>query len=273
MKKILLAFEGAHYSEGAFEFARRLNELHPILLTGVFLPQTELANLWGYADPIGVPFIPTIESIESEIVYQNIARFERLCIGNDIDYRVHKDFYDLAIPELKRESRFADLLILGSEVFYKNIGIDASYSYLKDVLQDIECPVLVVPEQFDFPESTILAYDGSQESVYAMKQFAYLFPELTDAQTLLVYANEDAEKDFPDKVQIEELATRHYSNLSLFKLNVNPRKFFRLWVSEQRSAVLVSGSYGHVGLSRYFKKSFVQDLITDHNLPIFIAHK
>src|SRR6187397_130544 len=103
MKKILLAFEGTHFSEGAFEFARRLNELQPILLTGVFLPQTELANLWSYADPVGVPFIPTVESSEAEIVHQNIAGFERLCQGNCIDYRVHKDFYDLALPELKKE--------------------------------------------------------------------------------------------------------------------------------------------------------------------------
>ena len=41
MKKILLAFEGSHFSEGAFEFARKLNELSPVQLTGVFLPQIE----------------------------------------------------------------------------------------------------------------------------------------------------------------------------------------------------------------------------------------
>jgi nucleotide-binding universal stress UspA family protein len=273
MKKILLAFEGTHFSEGAFEFARRLNELQPILLTGVFLPQTELANLWSYADPVGGPFIPTVESSEAEIVHQNIAGFERLCQGNGIDYRVHKDFYDLALPELKKESRYADLLILGSEVFYKNIGILTPYNYLKDVLQNIDCPILVVPENFDFPESIILAYDGSEESVYAIKQFAYLFPELTEAETVLVYANDNAERDFPDKVQIEELAARHYRNLTLFKLDVNPKKFFGLWVSEEKSAILVSGSYGHSGLSRLFKRSFVKEVIADHKLPVFIAHK
>ena len=37
MKKILLAFDVTDFSEGIFEFARaRLNELHPVLLTGVF---------------------------------------------------------------------------------------------------------------------------------------------------------------------------------------------------------------------------------------------
>ena len=273
MKKILLAFEGTHFSEGAFEFARRLNELQPILLTGVFLPQTELANLWSYADPVGVAFIPRMESSEAEIVHRNIARFEKLCKGNNIDYRVHEDFYELALPELKKESRYADVLILGSEVFYKKIGTQTSYIYLKTALQNIDCPVIVVPENFDFPKSIILAYDGSEESVYAIKQFAYLFPQLTEVETLLVYANDNAGEDFPDKVQIEELVARHYPNLSLFKLDVNPRKFFGLWISEERSSILVSGSYGHSGLSHLFKKSFVKEVITDNKLPVFIAHR
>jgi hypothetical protein len=37
MKKILLAFDGEHFSEGAFEFASSLNRKERILLTGVFL--------------------------------------------------------------------------------------------------------------------------------------------------------------------------------------------------------------------------------------------
>ena len=97
----------------------------------------------------------------------------------------------------------------------------------------LSVPLLLVPEKFDFPESIILAYDGSENSVFAIKQFAYLFPELSNRQTLLVYANDDAEEDFPDKIQIEELAARHFSNLTLFKLDVNPKKYFSTWIFEK----------------------------------------
>ncbi len=273
MKKILLAFDGTHFSEGAFEFARRLNELSPVLLTGVFLPQAQLANLWSYASAASGPFIPLIESSETAVTQQNIDRFERLCQHNGIDYRVHKDFFDFALPELKRESRFGDLLILGSEVFYENMGASITTDYLQDVLHDVACPVVLVPEKFDFPESIILAYDGSEGAVYAIKQFAYLFPELTDRHTLLVYATDDAKKDFPDKVQIEELAARHFNNLTLYKLDINPKKYFSTWIAEKQSALLVSGSYGRSGFSTLFKKSFVNDVIADHRLLVFIAHK
>ena len=99
MKKILLAFDGTRFSEGAFQFASKLHELQPVLLTGIFLPQAELANLWSYADGIGVTFIPQLQKDNSEQVEKNIAHFEKLCQGNGIDYRVHKDFFDLALPE------------------------------------------------------------------------------------------------------------------------------------------------------------------------------
>jgi hypothetical protein len=273
MKKIILAFEGTHFSEGSFEFARRLNELQPVLITGVFLPQAELANLWSYADGVAIPYIPLIESEESELVQKNIERFEKLCQQNNINYRVHKDFFDFALPELKKESCYADLLILGSEVFYENMGTNSPNDYLRDVLHDVSCPVLLVPEKFDFPESIILAYDGSEDSVYAIKQFAYLFPELSNRQTLLVYANEDVKEDFPEKIQMEELAARHFNNLTLFKLDVNPKKYFSSWVIDKKSAMLVSGSYGRSSLSQLFKNSFIKDIIASHRLPVFIAHK
>lgn len=273
MKKIILAFDGTHFSEGAFEFARRLNEMQPILLTGVFLPQSLLANLWNYADAAGRDVVSLIESNEADLVQQSISRFESLCRRNGIEYRVHKDFYDLAIPELQKESIYADLMILGSEVFYERSGETSPGIYLKDSLRNIKCPVLLVPEEFDFPESIILAYDGSDDAVFAIKQFAYLFPELTGRPTVLVYASKDASDDFPDKIQMEELVARHFSNLTLQKLDINPKKYFGVWMLDKKSAMLVCGSFGRSSLSQLFKKSFVTEVIADHRLPVFIAHQ
>ena len=63
MRKILLAFDGTNFSRGAFDFARRMNLHSPILLTGVFLPQVNYANLWSYAGTAAVApmFIPMVE--------------------------------------------------------------------------------------------------------------------------------------------------------------------------------------------------------------------
>jgi nucleotide-binding universal stress UspA family protein len=273
MKKVIIAFDGSNFSEAAFEFARRLNELKPILLTGVFLPQADLYNLWSYADGVGGLYIPLVESRESELVKTSIDLFKKRCQGNGIDFRVHDDFYDFAIPELKKESRYADLLIIGSEKFYENAGKNSPNQYLKFALHDVQCPVLLVPEKFEFPENIILAYDGSEDSVFAIKQFAYLFPELLRKETFLLYVSEDPDDDFPDKIQMEELAARHFKKLTLWKLDINPKKQLRKWLLDKSTSLLVSGSYGRSGLSQLFSRSFMKDVIADHRLPVFIAHK
>lgn len=274
MKKILLVFDGINFSEGAFEFARKLNEKSKILATAVFVPQVNYANLWSYAGTAGTGVsIPMIEDDDAELVEKNIERFESLCRDNEIEFRVHKDFYDFALPELRRETRFADVVILGSESFYSNIGIGEPNEYLKMALHDVECPIVIVPEKFAFPENNILAYDGSDSSVYAIKQFAYLFPEFTKQPTILVYSKDEYEDEIPKMEYIEELAGRHFPDLTITKLHLDAKNFFADWIRSKENAILVSGSFGRSSLSRVFKKSFIKDVIRDHKLPLFITHR
>src|SRR6187397_2736013 len=107
MRKMLLVFDGIKFSEGAFEFAHGLNEKNPVLLTGVFVPQVDYANLWSYAGTasgsVAVPFIPLIEEEDAVQIEKNIKRFSQLCEKYKIEYRIHKDYYDFALPELKKE--------------------------------------------------------------------------------------------------------------------------------------------------------------------------
>jgi hypothetical protein len=270
MKKILLAFDGDNFSEGAFEFASSLNKKEKILLTGVFISQVDARNLWAYS--VGVPpaVVPVLEE-DTAIETKNIELFTDLCSLNRIACKVHQDYYGFAIPELKRETKFADVLLIGSETFYHNLGSGLN-DYLMNALHGSECPVVLIPENFIFPQSNILAYDGSDSSIYAIKQFAYLFPELCDNPTLLVYCEEEDE-EIPEKDNMYELASQHFSNLHILKLNGDPKRSFRNWISEQNNALLISGAFSRSPLSQLFRKSFVSDIIKEHRLPVFVAHK
>lgn len=275
MRKILIAFDGNHFSEGAFEFARKMSKTQDILLTGVFLPQVEYANLWSYAGGgmSGPLFVPLVEEDDRIATRKCIDRFTNACIDNNIDYRIHKDIFDFTLPQLKKETRFADLLIIGSEKFYENLGTDMPNDYLRDTLHGVECPVVVVPEQFTFPYSNVLSYDGSASSIYAIKQFAYLFPEMTVNDSALVYVTNDADESVPDLNSMEELAICHYPELSIVNLKIDPAKYFSTWLSERKGAILVSGSFARSDFSRLFRKSFVNEVINEHKMPVFIAHK
>ena len=271
MKKIIIPFDGGDISKGAFSFACLLNETNPILLAGIFLPKVDYARFFFFPTAfVGPAYIPISENFEEDTIENNVEEFVELCQKNNIEYRVHKDPYDSAISQLSKETRFADLMIIGSEVFYTN-GTLGTTEYLKDALHNTECPVMIVPEKFNTPSQIVLAYDGSESSVYAIKQFAYLFPELCSLNTILVHAGEN-KKEIPDPVLIEEFAASHFENLAINKISGEDKKNFNEWLTEHSNPLLVCGSFSRSGISEIFTRSFVIDIIKEHKTLIFIAH-
>jgi hypothetical protein len=275
MKKVIIPFDGGHFSDGAFSFALDLHKAKPVLLTGIFLPQVDYARFVFFPTAFMSPlYMPIKETFDDTEIDSNVERFTALCKENNIEYTIHKDLIDFAVPQLTKETRFADLMIIGSEVFYKNIEANESSEYLSNTLHHSECPVVIVPEQFKFPTSIILAYDGTASSVFAIKQFAHLFPELClSCKTILVYAG-DEKHPIPDKENIEELVGRHFTNLSIDKITMDHNKdFFINWLNEHENSLLVSGSFGRSGVSELFSQSFVIRIIREHKTPVFIAHQ
>ncbi len=273
MKKILIAFDDSHFSEGAFEFARRLNEQAPILLTAVFLPHVDFTSALAYAQGGASLYVPLIEGYDAAEIAVQAKIFEEACTQHHIEFRVHKDHNNFAMEELKKETRFADLLLLGSEKFYNNLGIDHPNEYLRMALHEAECPVILAPEDFHFPASNVLSYDGSEHAAFAIKSFADLFPELCANKTILVHATSRSNAEIPDIAYIQELAGRHFSDLTIDILHADPKKYFETWLMNVKDPILVCGSFARSGFSQAFKKSFVNEVICDHRIPVFIAHR
>ncbi|MGZ8558140.1 MAG: hypothetical protein ACXWWC_07405 [Chitinophagaceae bacterium] len=275
MKKIILAFDGRHFCEGSLQFARGLNYISPVLLTGVFLPQADYANLWSYSGGgmSGSSFIPLVEDEDAEVINNNIKQFESFCRNNEIQFKVQKSYFDFTIPSLKKESRFADLLVISSEIFYEQSGTVSPNDYLKELLHNVECPVIILPEKFEFPQRNIISYDGSESSVYAIRQFSYLLPELAKNKSIFVHGHENDDEPIPDEVNIRELVTLHYPHVDWSKSESVPKEYFSTWISEMKGSILISGAFGRSKMSMFFNKSFITDIISDHRLPVFICHK
>src|SRR5258708_3008885 len=115
MKKAMIIFGGSRFAEGAFEFARKLNELQPLLLVCNFISEASYTALWLYTDPpLTTEFIPLVDK-EIKAMKENIRKFETACRENKIEYRVHADFVDFLLADLKTKTRFTDLLIISSD--------------------------------------------------------------------------------------------------------------------------------------------------------------
>src|SRR3954468_3435947 len=123
MKKVLIAFDDAHFSEGAFAAARYLNQTGPIVLVGLFLPSVYYAStpvgVQGVAQPL---YAPAVEEDDNDEMESSITRFEEKCKENGIRYLIHGNLDASVHPSIEVETRFADLIILSSEMFYKNLG-------------------------------------------------------------------------------------------------------------------------------------------------------
>jgi hypothetical protein len=275
MKKILLAVAENKLPEGAFEFIKQLNEISPVLVTGIFLREVlySLEPAVGYHDVMTVPlYSPETETMAQEEINQRIKWFESSCKKNNIEYRVHNDTDDLVTHELEKETRFADLLIASAEAFYNLTEETEPEGYFKTILHLAECPVLIVPQKFQFPDNIIFAYDGSKSSVYAIKQFAYVLSEFCNKEVVVAYEGKEDEDNMPDEILIHELAARHFNTLTFLKLD---KENLRLssWIKERKNAMLVTGSYSRSNFSELLKRSFVSDIIREHALPVFIAHR
>jgi hypothetical protein len=271
MKKIILPFEGTNFPEEALEFVRRLNSLSPVLLTAAFAPEVSFSYLWNMSDGADNLYIPLEEDEEAEIK-ENSARLQAFCHESGIELSIHRDDSDFALPSIRKEARFADLLMLSGQHFFEHAGGQQPNVYLKEILHSAECPILIIPDKSELPRQLILTYDGSPQSIFAIKQFTYIFPELSGTPAVLVHIHENKEDPFPEESLIKELAAKHFKDLRILNLQMRPQDFFDVWMAEQNNPWLISGSYGRSELSLLFSKSFIAGMVRNHKVPVFIAH-
>ncbi|MBS1771955.1 MAG: hypothetical protein JST82_03785 [Bacteroidetes bacterium] len=270
MKKVLALFDGFHFSANMLEFANKLNQSGNILLTGLFLPSIDYTDvLLLYAGGMVGPLsIPTVDTDPADIK-KNIALFKDYCVRNNIEHRIHDEIYDNVKKVIEQESLFADLMLLDGTSFYSTLGSITQNEYQESIARRAGCPVVIASNNFSEPESIVIAYDGTESSVFALKQFTYLLPELCSLPAVVVYATTD-EKNIPDLAGMEELCSRHFKDLTFFKLDADPKRYFNTWMMDRGKAMLITGGYG---TGAFMRKHFAEDVIKDHQLPVFIAHK
>jgi hypothetical protein len=273
MKKIIVPFEGPNYPEQCLGLVRELNAISPVRLTAVFAPEVDYSQIWAITGGMaGATYLPDLGD-EDRIVAETSQRLEGFCREHAIEVFIHKERLDFALAIIRKETRFADLLVLDGRHFFENIDARQPNAYMKEILHTTECPILLVPEKIEMPGSIILAYDGSAASVHAIREFSHLFPEFSGLPATLVYLGGSKDATFPDRENIEELVSCYFTEVRLLQLHMDHKDFFSRWLPAQERSWLVTGSYGRSDLSLLFSKSFISSLIGEHRIPVFMAHR
>ncbi len=279
MKKIILAIDGISLDKNALHFACYLGRLHDTKVTGIFLenlPENEKFVIkpllsTAYVDSVLDETSPEYLS-KMETINKNIELFKETCIREGVNFIVHKDKGVPAV-ELIEETRFADMLIIDAETSFKKSYEGALTSFVKDILKNAECPVIIAPEAFDGIDEIVFCYDGSASSAFAIKQFTYLFGELNNKQATVIHVNEHSKEMHSIKYHFKEWLKMHYSNIVFEELkgDVEDELFYYLY--KKTKSIVVMGAYGRSSISRLFKKSAADLVIKTVTQPIFITHQ
>lgn len=272
MKRILFVSAGKAFPESAFNFLKSLQEQDSISVTGLFFSALDYNSMISVSHiPIGTPYLRLKEG-ELHEIRANKEQFARKCTGSYLKFHIHDNEEPWDNHLFARETRFADLVVLSGKAFYEEIEAAQPNLFLQEALHTAECPVMIIPEHFVAPEHICIAYDGSRDSLYAIKQFCYLFPRYTELPTEIIYVREETSKDIPELELLKDFSRLHFTSMSFSKLHFKAAGYFADWIGGKQRVMLVSGSFGRSPFSYIARQSFARQAVHDHKLPIFIAH-
>jgi hypothetical protein len=279
MEKILLAIDAIRVNKSSLEFACYLARLTKSKVTGVFLE-----NLVADEKPVlkkayGRAYV-NWEINEASQEYQNkvqliddnIRYFKESCIQQEVCFQLHRD---RGVPEteLLDETRFADILVADAALSFTKQYAGMPSTFVKDILSNAECPVIIAPERFEGIDEIVFTYNGSASSLFAIKQFTYLLPQLSTKKTTILQINEAGEWHDPEKYKFKEWLKNHYINLHFEAQKGKTDSILFEALFSKKNMILVMGSYGRNALSKFIQHSQADILLKTVAHPIFITHR
>lgn len=277
MRKIIAAFDGLRYSESTTEHALFLAQQAQADLAGVFLSESTKASYALYETMVeqSIPGKATVDAIaksDTDAINESVKAFEKSCQVAKIKYLIHRDPRN-ATKELLHETLFADLLVLDRGETFSYLEGTQPPGFIRHVLHDSKCPVVIVPHKFTPISKVVLLYDGSPSSIFALKMFNYVLPSMSSLQTKLLCAKDAlSSQHLPDNKLIKEWLKRHYPNTITKVLKGEEKELVSALAQEGPGLFVVAGVYHRSTLSMWLHKSLADTLINEIDAPVFAAH-
>ncbi|MBK8610697.1 MAG: universal stress protein [Chitinophagaceae bacterium] len=278
MKKYLAVFDGYKFSKTTLHYAVQLAKLNEAHLVGVFLDEFIYYTYdWNkiyktYENPEEI--IKKLDAKDQTKRDEAVNLFQQACGKAKINFSVHRD-KKIALQELKHESMFADLIMITKNETFTRYKEKIPTRFIKNLLADVQCPVLVVPGSFKLIDKIILLYDGRPSSLYALKMFSYLADNLKQLPVEIFTVNDyfPATLRLPDNKLMREFIKRHFPNATFTVVKGGAEEQILGYLrNHKENELVVLGAYQRSDLSRLFKKSMADRLMQELDVPLFVAH-
>ena len=276
MEKILFISDAVAISRQCLDFSCYLSNLTHSKVTGVFLENQEMElrsseAIQEMAVCSPVPGVPL--NVQKQLYRdENISLFKNICESNGVNCEVHKN-QGMPVAEVLMESRYADLLVVDAATSFSWKSEGTPTAFVKEVLEKSECPVIIAPSAFDGIDEVVFTYNGSSSSMFAMKQFAHLFPALSHIKVTVLSITESGKQIKGNKARLEEWLNAHYENAEVLVIeDANVRRRLMEYMFGKENVFIVMGAYGRSLISKVVIPNPADPLIELVSQPIFIAH-
>jgi nucleotide-binding universal stress UspA family protein len=278
MKKFLAAFDGLDFTESTMSYAIFMAKNSNAHLVGVFLEDFtrhgySISDVSMYEGASFDSRLHELDEQDRETREKSISTFEEACQNAGLNYTVHRD-RNIALQELLHESIYADLVIISSRETISRFEEEAPSRFIRDLLSEVQCPVLLVPDQYKPADKIILLYDGEPSSVHAVRTFSYLFESLKNLDTEIITVKRSEESlHVPDNRLVKEFVKRHYPKAEFVILKgLAEDEIIQYLHREKSDPIVVLGAYKRSRISRLFRPSMADNLLDHLKMPLFIAH-
>jgi nucleotide-binding universal stress UspA family protein len=278
MKKFIAAFDGFDLSNAALQYAIQFSKSAHAHLVGIFLDdftyhRYRFSDVLDEEGGLSDRKLMAFDKDDEQARDASVDMFEKACQHEGITYTTHRD-RNIALQELLHESIYSDLLIIDKKEGFNRFDKETPTQFLRDLLADVQCPVLVVPHHYKPIDKTVLLYDGEPSSVFAVKMFSYLLPTMKSERIeVLTIRDEKNRLQVPDAKLIKEFMKRHYPLADFIVEKGEAEDVILDYLQTQsQNLLVVLGAYQRSRVSRWFKPSMADRLLIHLNVPLFIAH-
>lgn len=277
MKKFLAVFDGSKMSESTLKYAIQLTKSVDAHLVGVF--SDEFIS-YSYRLNEAMTTNKNYEKVINELNKADAKKredaanlFQARCEEAGIRFSVRKD-ENIANQALKKESMYADLIIINGHETFTKLKEPPPTLFIKDLLGDVQCPVLVVPSLFKSVEKIILLYDGAPAALHAIKMFSYVLgnPKNLPVKAFTVKEQKKSAFYVPENKSMREFVKRHFPKATFTITRGNAELEISNYLSHlPETQLVVLGAYQRSDVSRWFKISMADKLMRELDIPLFIA--
>lgn len=277
MKKITAAFDGLKYAESTRDYALNLAKQTNTHLVGVFLDDPTYTSYKVYdlisKEGVSEERLKKKEEKDKLLRAEAAADFEQACKQAGLQFTLHHD-RKIAIHDLVHETIYSDLMIISAKETLTHYPENLPTRFIRELLSESQCPVLLVPNKYKPIQKIILLYDGEPSSVHAIKMFSYLLPVLKHLDVEVIAVNPvNSSLHLPDNKLMKEFMKRHYPKVKYTIL--------KGWAEDEiiqhlhqisENVLVVMGAYQRSTVSRWFRESMADILMKEVKFPLFIAH-